>query len=275
MRRDALAVLCCPACAGALAADGGADVPDDGAVCCTACGARHPVRGGVLDLLGAPRPATAAQWVNELRLTAWAYERTWRPHALSLLSGEPFGEAREAALLAAAVADAPAGAFVDLACSSGRYARALAGMAPQRTVIGIDCSAAMLVEAQRRARAARLPISYVRADVLAPPLRPATAAAVVMGGSLNEIADAPGALAAMAHSATPGAALFLMTLLGAGSTAGRLLQRLLQPGGLQFFDGAALDGHIRAAGFDITDRRIHRSVALISGRRRVPADSGG
>jgi hypothetical protein len=44
---------------------------------------------------------------------------------------------------------------------------------------------------------------------------------------------------------------------------------------LQFFDGAALDEHIRAAGFAISDRRIHRSVALISGWRRAPAGIGG
>ncbi len=274
MRRDALAVLGCTACAGALVTDTDAAELDDGTVRCVACATHYPVRGGVLDLLGAPRPATAAHWVNELRLTAWAYERTWRPHALSILSGEPFGEARESALLTAALADAPAGAFVDLACSSGRYARVLAGMAPQRTVIGIDCSAAMLAEAQRRARSARLPISYVRADALALPLQPAAAAAVVMGGSLNEIADVPGALAAMARSAAPGAAFFLMTLLVARSTAGRLLQHMMRPGGLHFFDDATLVAQIDHAGFDITDHRVHRSVALISGRRRAASNTG-
>jgi uncharacterized protein YbaR (Trm112 family) len=93
MDDELLPSLRCPTCAGALdlrdrRCDAGGEIVS-GALHC-ACGAVYPIRDGIADFLGPPRPPTIAQLTNELPATACEYERLWRPFALTLLSGESF-----------------------------------------------------------------------------------------------------------------------------------------------------------------------------------------
>ncbi|RLT32073.1 MAG: class I SAM-dependent methyltransferase, partial [Chloroflexi bacterium] len=149
--------IVCPTCGAAL--DWAPGTPTHAVDCRS--GHRFPVHGGVIDLLGAPRPQSIAAWSNEWRITAWAYERLWRPRSLSILSGQPFPYSRELPAVAAAIPN-DAHVILDLACSNGLYARTAALQRPQATVIGIDRSLPMLIDAQRRATAAQLAITYVR-----------------------------------------------------------------------------------------------------------------
>jgi SAM-dependent methyltransferase len=117
------------------------------------------VRDGIADFLGPPRPPTPAQITNEWPLTAWVYERGWRPFALTLLSGEPFPYRRELPLITALAEPRRGGLYLDVACSNGLYARALARSlagAPGH-VVGVDHSLPMLKQARQYARDACAP----------------------------------------------------------------------------------------------------------------------
>ncbi|MGB9633323.1 MAG: Trm112 family protein, partial [Chloroflexaceae bacterium] len=132
MYAEVLEYLTCPHHPDApLALEAGERRADDGeivngALRCPVCAARYPIVEGIADVLGPIRfPESLTQALNLLPLTAWGYERTWRPQALTLLSGEPFGYERELPLITAMAAPERGGLMVDVACSNGLYARAL------------------------------------------------------------------------------------------------------------------------------------------------------
>lgn len=253
MYPDLLASLCCPACGRALTLAAGKRAPDGdvltGALACAGCAAVYPLRGGIADFLGPPAPPTPAQAVNEWRLTAWAYERVWRPFALTLLSGQRFPYRRELPLVTGLAGAEQGGLFVDVACSNGLYARALARRLDGRgAVVGIDHSLAMLDEARRRACAAGLRISYLRASAQALPIRPGAAAGVLIGGSLNEIGDLDTCLSEACRVLASGGRFVAMGLAQARSRAGGLLQRALAGGGVCFWPPAALVERLTRSG---------------------------
>ncbi len=225
---------------------------EQGTLSCRQCNAHYPVIDGILDLIGQQWPTSLTHLINELPLTAWAYERAWRPQALSLLSGEPFSLERELTLITELAGVERGGIMIDVACSNGLYARALE-QARQRHgvagwVVGIDYSMAMLREAQQRARRERLSISYIRARAQALPFAPATANALVMGGSLNEIGDIPAALAEWRRLLGSRGRGVLMNLVAAANPVGRLAQQVMSSGGLQFPDIHELNRLFAAAG---------------------------
>jgi ubiquinone/menaquinone biosynthesis C-methylase UbiE/uncharacterized protein YbaR (Trm112 family) len=239
--RDILPYLRCPTCRLPLALQHIQTAADDeiigGDLGCGGCGAHYPVREGIADFLGPPRPPTAAQIANELPPTAWVYERAWRPFALSLLSGESFPYRRELPLIAGLVEPQRGGLYLDVACSNGLYARALArklGAAPGH-VAGFDHSLPMLKQARRYARAADLRISYVRAKAQALPVVAHAAAGVVIGGSLNEIGDLVTCLAEVRRTLAMDGRYLAMTLARAATPSGRAFQRLMRVGGIAFW----------------------------------------
>jgi SAM-dependent methyltransferase len=238
---DILPYLRCPTCYLPLALQKIRAAEDDeilgGDLGCTGCGARYPVRDGIADFLGRPRPPTPAQITNELPLTAWIYERAWRPFALTLLSGEPFPYRRELPLMTGLVEPRRGGLYLDVACSNGLYARALArtiGAAPGH-VAGFDHSLPMLKQARRFAREAGLRISYVRAKAQALPVVAHAAAGVVIGGSLNEIGELDTCLSEVRRTLAADGRYLAMTLARAATPAGRRLQQLLGSGGIAFW----------------------------------------
>ena len=102
----------------------------EGSLVCTQHNQQYAIVKGVVDMLGLVLPPNAAQLVNMLRPAAWGYERLWRYRALTLLSGEPFGYRRELPLVAGLLAPRRAGLYIDVACSNGLYARAIAQVRP-------------------------------------------------------------------------------------------------------------------------------------------------
>ncbi len=212
---------------------------------CTACGAAYPVRDGIADFLGPPRPPSLAQVVNELPPTAWAYERLWRPFALTLLTGEHFAYRRELPLIAGLAQPGRGGLYLDIACGNGLYARALARAmrGADGHVVALEHALPMLAQGRRYARAAGLRVSFVRAKAQALPIAANAAAGAVIGGSLNEIGDLDGCLAEIGRVLAQGGRFVGMTLTRADTSIGRAVQRLLGVGGIQFWTPAELTGH--------------------------------
>lgn len=273
MYADALPFLRCPGCGGTLAPDSVTAAPDGewvtGALKCAACGSSFPIRAGIPDMLGTVQPTTPAQFTNDLPLTAWGYERLWRPFALTLLTGQPFPYRRELPIIAALAKVAQGGLIIDLACSNGLYARAaVRAMRPASgCVIGIDRSLPMLEDARRRARAARLPITYLRAEAEHLPVVDGQASAVLVGGSLNEMGDIGPALGEVARVLRPGGRFATMTLAPAATTIGRSIQRLAGGGGIRFFRRKELETLEQAHGLHPVDFQ-QTGVVMFTGAER-------
>jgi ubiquinone/menaquinone biosynthesis C-methylase UbiE/uncharacterized protein YbaR (Trm112 family) len=268
---QALSYLVCPRHPTALLVLGpGARYASDGsiragALICPACASRYPIHGGVLDLLGPSEPPSSpAQLANNLSLVAWGYERLWRSRALSLLTGEPFGYDRELPLLTGLAGPGRGGLIVDVACSNGLYARALERARGDAAghVIGIDHAMPMLRQARSYARAAGLRISFVRAKAQALPFAPGAASTLAMGGSLNEIGDASGALSELRRTLAPGGRCILMSLVRAGTAQGRALQRLLGGGGVVFPALAELNQLFARSGLRLRAQWRYRVVVF-------------
>jgi ubiquinone/menaquinone biosynthesis C-methylase UbiE/uncharacterized protein YbaR (Trm112 family) len=263
---DLLPSLCCPACHQAIALHGeqidGSGEIVGGVLACGGCAARYPIRAGIADFLGPAQPRTPAQVTNEWPQTAWAYERIWRPFALTLLSGQALPYRRELPLLARMIQTSRGGLYLDVACSNGLYARALArtlrGSPGQ--VAGIDHSLPMLDQARAYARAAGLRISYLRAEAQALPIAPNQAAGVAVGGSLNEIGDLEGCLAEVRRVLRHDGRYVAMTLARAATAYGRAFQKLLGRGGIQFWSSDELVARFAAHGLRTVERQQYGLV---------------
>ncbi|MEI8308395.1 MAG: methyltransferase domain-containing protein [Chloroflexales bacterium] len=256
MYPELLEFLTCPRHPEArLALDAEARYAADGAILrgrvrCTACGSRYPIHDGILDLLGPlALPNSLTQMTNALSLTAWGYERLWRGRALTLLAGESLGYARELPLITGLAAPDRGGLFIDVACSSGLWARAIerARRGVVGHALGIDHSLPMLRQARRFALASGLRISYVRAKAQALPVRSGSAAGLTMGGSLNEIGDANTALTELRRALAPGGRCVMMGLVQATTAPGRTLQNVLRVGGVAFWPLSELNRRLAVA----------------------------
>jgi SAM-dependent methyltransferase/uncharacterized protein YbaR (Trm112 family) len=240
MYGNLLPYLRCPACQGRLTLqqpeiDRTGEIVG-GQLDCAGCGASYPIHKGIADFLGAPSPPTPAQVVNELRPAAWAYERFWRPFALTLFTGERFPYGRELPLIGRLLDPRRGGLYLDVACSNGLYARALdRAMAGNGHVAAVDHALPMLLEGRRRARSAQRRVSFIRASAQSLPVAPGVAAGVAIGGSLNEIGDLDGCLAEVGRVLAADGRYVAMTLTSAGTLVGRALQWLVGRGGIQFW----------------------------------------
>lgn len=237
-----------------------------GALVCTRCSVCATIHQGIADFLGPPRPFSLTQVINEWPHTAWGYERLWRPFALSLFSGSRFPYHTELPIVVALARPWRAGLFVDVACSNGLYARALARTrqgAPGH-VVGVDHALPMLLDARRRARRAGLRISYVRAVAQDLPFASSAAAGVTIGGSLNEIGDLDGCLAEVRRVLAPAERFVAMTLVRSEALPVRLLQTAVGPGGIRFWRPDELIDRFAAHGLRLC-ARWQRGIVLFTG----------
>jgi len=237
MYNDILPALHCPRCGAAPLTLLGALYQGDeitaGALHCAACSSQTPIIDGVWDAAIDERlPRTPAQLVNYLAPAAASYERLWRWQALSLLSGRRFPLREELTLLRQLMQPRAGSVYIDVACSDGLYARALA--VPGAVLAGVDHSWAFVQHARQHALEAGLRISYIRAKAQNLPFGAATADGAAMGGSLNELGDQQGALDEIGRILRPRARFFCMSLRAASTTWGRLLQQALATGGIVF-----------------------------------------
>lgn len=258
-----LAYVWCPTCHAPLSHMSGDEI--QGWVVCTAQH-RFAIQHGVLDLLGPARPQSLAAQSNEWAITAWAYERLWRPYALTLLSGQRFPLTHELAYICHDIRNPHV--IVDVACSNGLYARALQSAYPDAHVIGIDRSWPMLVEAQRRATHAHLPISYIRADARALPFHDQIVDVITVGGSWNEMEHGEQVVQELQRISRPFATLRSMGLTAATSTLGQFIQQLAQTGGIHFPAPTAFVALLEAYGWQITNQQQYGIVHFVRAQQR-------
>jgi SAM-dependent methyltransferase len=268
MQSDVLALLACPRCGGDLhRAAANVDVPADD-LACSSCRHIYRVRNGIAELLVTPPDATAAQFVNRLPPTAWAYERVWRPFALSRLSGSPFPPAEELSILTQVTTAAAGGVLLDLACGNGFYARELARCAAAAgrpaQIIAIDHSLPMLIEAQQRARQAAVEVTLLQAAAQQVPLKSGCVDAIAIGGSWNEIGAQAPVAAECARLLRPGGRLLLMYLQRRDGGIAATMQALMRPGGLQFPREDELIGLFGSYGLRPTFR-LQRGIVTFNG----------
>ncbi len=239
----------------------------------SAAGQAWSIRQGIIDLLDRPAAWNGAQIVNRLRLAAWGYERLWRGRALSLLSGRAFPLDEERALLVAQLAPERGGVYLDLACSTGVYGRALALALPADAghVICLDHSTAMLRETQRNAAADGVPVTLVRALAEDLPFANGGLAGVACGGSFNEFTNRDRVLSEVRRTLQPAGRSFWMQARQAPTWAGRLLQLALRPGGVAFPAADELARSLAAAGLQVVFDQRSGAVQLVASRGHILA----
>ncbi|MEN9224211.1 MAG: class I SAM-dependent methyltransferase [Thermostichus sp. HHBFW_bins_43] len=236
-------------------------------VYCPSCGQLYPVMAsGAVDFIGnlSDLRLTPAQAIAHAPGFAWGYDHLWRPWALSLLTGESFGAAREGRLLAELVEDWDP--VLDLGTAGGYWSRLLLERDPQRTVIGLDNAAGVLVEAAQQAQPHWQHYSLMRARAEQLPLASGTFGAVISGATLNEVPLEP-SLREIARILRPGGVLVSMhsqQVQGWGQT----LQQWLGATGLHFFSEAQLQEQFQRVGLQL---ERYLSFGLVAFVRAVRA----
>src|ERR687890_2260755 len=221
----------------------------DGKARSPATGETYEIKDGYLDLLKARTGADSlANLTNFLPGAGRGYEPLWRVRSLSLLTGEPFPNARELEIITSFVRPVRGGRYLDLGCSAGLYTRSLSSNLDSS--VGIDISPSMLREADRRARGNGVNPSFVRANAKHLPFLDTSFAGAVCGGSLNEFGDPARVLRETCRVLEPGGRLATMGILRAGTPRGRRLQRILSAGGVRFFAPDELQSLLDHAGFE-------------------------
>lgn len=239
----------------------------------SATGERWPIRQGVAMLLAHAAPWNGAQLVNRVPAAAWSYERVWRPYALSFISGRAFPLAEEEALMLEHIAPRRGGLFLDLACSNGLYARAMAQHLPdeQSIVVALDHSLPMLLEAKRRAKAAGLTITPIQALADELPFRNDCVDGIACGGSFNEFTNPDRVLSDVRRVLHADGRSWWMLAQRATTRAGRWLQRGMRPGGVSFPPTDVLLEALNAAGLRVTYSHQVGAVQMVATRGRIIA----
>lgn len=234
-----------------------------------ACGcSQYAIESGILDLYPSTSGLTPAQWSNALGLTAWGYERVWRPRALTLLSGEPFPLTREFGVVLDLLQPEPHGLYLDLGCSTALQARALARhwatTGGTARVVALDYSMSMLRAAAERIQSEGwTSIDLVRARAEQLPFGNKMLTGVVCGGTLNEF-GAPLSALVEAHRVTraAGRAVF-MSLLASGEGRGKVIQHeLTLLSGLKFWTPEKTKTLYTTAGWRVTEQQVWGRVAF-------------
>ena len=234
-----------------------------------ATGERYRVGGGYLDLMkGRLGGDNVANLTNFLPGAGRGYEPLWRTRSLTLLTGESFPNEKELEIISDLVGLERGGLYLDLGCSSGLYTRNLAlALGESGDVIGIDISPSMLREAARRSKKVRARTSFVRADAASLPFADESMAGAVCGGTLNELGDPKRTIQETHRVLRPGARLAIMGILKAATPNGRLLQRFLSTGGINFFAPEDLTTLLDRAGFNPDPPKTHGAVFFASATR--------
>jgi SAM-dependent methyltransferase len=273
MRSDLVPFLRCPSCSvnSQLTLQGPSvgEVTRSGTLRCESCGKSSEIVDGIWNAMGTHHPPrTLAQLSNVVPPTPQLYERLWRVRSLSLLSGRSFPNSEELSELNSWFKPLPAGSrIVDVGCSEGLYARSLA--ASGHTVFALDHSKLFLERVIERTKGSGLAIVCVRAIAQHMPLADASAAAVMIGGSLNEIGDQVQATAEMGRVCAPGGLLFDMSLTTAQTLAGRILQTVLRTSGVEFPSKDKTRALFEQAGFSVDRMRADGVVLRLEGTRRA------
>ena len=197
------------------------------------------------------RRRTPAQKSNFLPLTVWVYEDLWRKRSLGILSRKPFSIERELGMLSEWLKGSDQGAILDVGCSTGLYARALAREFPEAKMVAVDMSKPMLKQAEKRALKEGAGVEFVLADAISLPFQEGQFDALTMGGTLNELGpDTEKVLQECSRVLKRDGLFFMMYLLRSEKKGGRILQSLLTSGGLRFWSASEAKKLFSDMGFE-------------------------
>lgn len=234
---------------------------------CPNCGQTYSVLpSGAIDFLPDEQfinRLTPAQIVAHNDLFAWSYERLWRGNALSLLTGSSFPSQRESDLLNSWLEDA--NPILDLAAAAGYWSRMVLARHPDITLVGLDHSAPLLAEAARQGRSRWPHYSLVRASAEKLPFGDGVFAAVLSGGSLNELPVSQ-TLSEVARVLKPGGAFVSMHVRQVNDW-GQVFQQVWRWGGLQFFTEADVRRQFETVGLEVQRYLVFGAIVFVKAAR--------
>jgi SAM-dependent methyltransferase len=233
----------------------------------------HCVNVCCVDLLGeseqAGPPTGLAQRLMRTSLVPSIYERYWRP-ALGRLAKGPCGPSMACEVtMATDLLDLEPGASVlDVACGTGRFTRAFgAAVGPEGLAAGLDGSRTMLARALEFGDT-NGPVTYLRADAVALPFRPATMDAICCFAALHMFADPDAALDSFTSVLKPGGRIALLTSARRGWQPMRLVDTA---GGIasgqRMFERGEIGEKLRARGFTQISVRYAGITQIVGGTR--------
>jgi SAM-dependent methyltransferase/uncharacterized protein YbaR (Trm112 family) len=260
-----------------LAQPNGIETVIEGAVVCPKCGSRYPIQDGIVNFLSRRTPNIGiGQFTNQFKLTAWGYERYWRPKALTLMGGREWPPAEEFATLirmlnTLGATDIPThnglAFYFDQGCSTCFYSRAIIrahkeGKLNTATVpahvVAVDNSWVMLQEARQFIEKDGLSghISLIRADVEKLPFIDKAFAGTASGGSLNEFKHSEPALSEANRTLDPQAQAVFMVQMAADGKVGELINKFITlSSGIKFFQPDQLLKLFQQAGFRLVEQQ--------------------
>lgn len=217
-------------------------------------GREYKIEGNIADLMSTGHDYSLANWSNHLGVTAAVYEDVWRNRSLGILTGESFPIEKEKEHLIDWLEPAENKLYLDVGCSTGLYARTVKQAEPGSVVVAIDISTAMLQEARKKASKEQSDLFLIRADARSMPFYAGMYDGLMMGGTLNELADELKVLYECRRVIKKGGTFFMMHLLKADSIAGKLLQSPAGWGGVKFWSMKESNELFERAGFKVADQ---------------------
>lgn len=224
---------------------------------------------GYIDLIGGDerRPTGVAQLLMGSRVVPLIYERWWRPALGRVLKGlEGPSMAQEERLARRLLALEEGATVLDVACGPGNFTRRFAADVGERgTAIGIDISVTMLARAVEETDASQ--VVYVRADVVALPIRPQSVDAICCFAALHLFSDPWSALDVMAAALVPGGRLAILTTARPEGLAGAVGDMAGRVGGMRMFGADELTRELLERGFEVVHRRTFGVLQTVGARR--------
>lgn len=236
---------------------------------CSNRGDEYNIANNVIDLLNEePENMSWAQSSNHWKVTAALYEDIWRKRSLSIFTGEDFPTGKERELLVEWLNPRPGKLYLDIGCSTALYGRLVKKVEPECSVVGLDFSKQMLVEARIKSEAEEVDLFLIRADARYLPFFGATFDGLMMGGTLNELTDPLKVLYEARRVVKKDGAFFMMNLIKAEAWYSRLLQDSAGFGGVKFWTTEECNKMFERAGFSIADQF---SKGIVCFTKLIPA----
>jgi SAM-dependent methyltransferase len=255
-----LPYLQCPCCTGTPLKQNGTFL------LCGSCGARHPISGGIPDLIGVG-PAeviTPFQRVMQTPLVVSIYEGIWRRAGYYVASSRSFEQEIRTVLQLSRRGNNLR--TLDLACGPGVFTRPLAKQSAG-IVVGLDLSWPMLRYALRRVQSESLEnISLIRGSAFRLPFLPGSFTSVNCCGALHLFDKPDEALKEIQRVLCPNGYLTVQTTIRPERSGGLayFLERFIRFG---FFQEECLRRKMDSCGFEILESERHRISFTFLARR--------
>jgi ubiquinone/menaquinone biosynthesis C-methylase UbiE len=230
---------------------------DQGGLRCKECGARYPLKNGILDMLGdkGREVITPFQRLMQASSIVSIYEKLWRRVGYYLASSRSFDAEMRTILDLGKSANARL--LLDLACGTGIFTRPLARQ-EDRLVVGLDMSWPMLTHAQSLMQKEGMKnVLFIRATAFNLPFTDGAIPYVNCCGALHLFDRPNAALKEIGRVVCPGGYFSAQTTIRPNRSAGLayFLERFIRFG---FFAEAELLEQIAFHGFSLIKSERHR-----------------